>query len=76
MQKIDAVIRSSLNGIRNFNKQSLGAVQADSSSLWTGISNTAVKSLNDSLTAVSNQMNNLQTLVWNGMNNAGSYIRN
>jgi len=75
MQKIDSVIRSSLNGIRNFNKQSLSAVQADSSSLWTGISNTAVKSLNDSLTAVSNQMNRLQNIIWNGMNNAGSYIR-
>ncbi|MBR0484579.1 MAG: phage tail tape measure protein [Oscillospiraceae bacterium] len=76
MQKIDFVVQNSLNNIRNFNKQSLSAVQADSSSLWTGISNTAVKALNYALTAVSNQMNKLQNIIWNGMNNAGSYIRN
>ena len=76
MQKIDSVIQNSLNNIRNFNRKSLGAVQADSSSLWTGISNTAVKAMNYTLTAVSNQMNRLQNIIWNGMNNSAGYIRN
>ena len=76
MQRIDSAIQISLNNIRNFNRKSLNAVQADSSALWNGISGIAVKSLNYTLTAIGNQMNKLQNTVWNGMNKATGHIRN